>query len=296
MNLFLHSSFQPMLLSEVKEPFDDENYFFEMKFDGMRAVVFASPKSVRIQNRHGKDVTSKFLELQKIKDLVDRATVFDGEIVCFQDGKPNFSMLQKRILGKNEAIPVVFVCFDLLYDGKDLTRVPLEERKKILDKFRDTDYFVKTFFVVGNGKKFFRKIVSNQLEGMVAKKRDSLYFVNTRSLEWIKVKYLKREWFVIGGYGYTVSKSVFSLYLGEYKDGKLIYVGKVFVSRKNELFVLLTRIERKKCSFKENNFSEEVHFVALKWWAEVEFLERGLKGGLRHPVFIRFKKALVNFD
>ena len=295
MNPFMFSSFQPMLLSKAKEPFDDDRYIFEMKFDGMRAVIFATPESVRIQNRYAKDITSKFAELQQIKHLVTKLTVFDGEIVCFQDGKPNFSMLQKRILGKTRNIPVVFVCFDLLYEGRDLTVFPLEKRKKILARFSNTNYFVKTFFVVGKGKKFFQKIVSNRLEGMVAKKRDSLYFGHTRSLDWIKIKYLQREWFIIGGFGCSVSQSVFSLYLGEYKEGNFVYIGKVSVSRKNELYSLLKKIERKKCPFKNHTFSQEVHFVALKLWAEVEFLERGFKGGLRHPVFIRFKKSSSQF-
>lgn len=295
MNLFLRRNFQPMLLSEVKKPFDSDDFIYEMKFDGYRALVFVSPKSIFIQSRNKVDLTSQYPELEKIKKIVDKPTVFDGEIVSFQNGVPSFSSLQKRGRLSNkhkiekESIenPVVFVCFDILYYGKDLTTVPLLKRKKVLNNFSDSNVFMKTFFVEKNGISLFKKIKKRNLEGIVAKRKDSLYEINKRVDYWIKIKNVSRDFFYIGGYSENSGSNVFSLYLGEYVNNELSFVGKVFTSKKNGFYETIKKMQIKKSPFV--NKEDGCFFVKPKLQVLIEYLERSSNGGLRHAVFIKLK-------
>ena len=139
MNIWHNREWGPMLLKEIDKPFDSKDYLYEIKFDGIRAIIFASPKKVLIKTRNNVDVTDIYPELQSIKDIVTHNTIFDGEIVAFQNNLPSFSKLQERSHLKNKnkikklsiEEPICYVCFDILYDNKDLTKLKLVERKKI---------------------------------------------------------------------------------------------------------------------------------------------------------------------
>lgn len=194
-----------MLLSEIPFNFSD-NYLYEIKFDGIRAIIYASPKSITIKTRNNIDVTHLFPELFSIKDLVTKNTIFDGEIVLLENNKPSFSSLQKRLRIKNKDKinaasinnPVTFVVFDILYLNKSLLNKKLIDRKKILDKFNDTEYFVKSK-VFSDGENLFKSVRDLGLEGIVAKEKTSLYYPNIRTKEWIKLKNIKQDYFYIGG-------------------------------------------------------------------------------------------------
>ena len=130
-------------LNEVKEPFDDDDYIYELKLDGIRCVAYIEPKSVTLQNKRFKDLIPIYPELSDICKCVKKKVILDGELVVLTDGKPDFYALQKRsLMGDKFKIllaakknPVQFVAYDILYfDGKDLTDKPLMERKEILSK------------------------------------------------------------------------------------------------------------------------------------------------------------------
>lgn len=292
MSLF-HDNFKPMLLSVKSKPFNDKNYIFEMKFDGMRALIFSSKTCFKIQSRNGRDMTYLFPELKAIQDFISSPVIFDGEIVSFDKGLPSFLKLQERIhlkdyekiFFKSREEPVIFMVFDILYLGKSLLSFSLLERKKILNQFLDTDVFMKVLFIDEFGERLFSKVKSLNLEGIVAKEIHSSYEINTRSRNWIKIKNIKSCDFFVGGFLMKKSESVFSLLLGEMQNGKLFYVGNVSVSLKNEIFLLLHKSPKRRkspfCNFSSNN----VIYVVPKYVCEVEFLERGSDGKLRHPVF-----------
>ena len=236
MNIWKNKKWVPMLLKEIEKPFDSKDYIFELKFDGIRAVLFVSPNKVIVQTRNKQDISNLFPELQNIKELVKENTIFDGEIVAFQNGLPSFSKLQERShlknisKIKNQSIesPIVFVCFDILYKGsKDLTNLSLLERKDILDSYSENDYFIKTKWLNEQGTSYFKEIQKLNLEGIVAKKKDSPYIINTRSNNWLKIKNFKQETFFIGGYTDTNKNASLTLYLGEKRRNKLYFVGKV---------------------------------------------------------------------
>ena len=290
--------FSPMLLSEAFKPFTSESYLYELKYDGIRALLFVSPKSFKIMSRNHQDMTLLFPELKEIQSLVSDKVIFDGEIVSFKEHKPSFLELQKRLHIKNSSRimemanthPVVFVCFDILYEKKSLVKKSLIDRKKILSKYKNTSFFFKAS-IFDDGIKLFQKVKKLGLEGIVAKKKDSFYEINERTYYWIKMKNLQREEFYILGYSYKESTPFVSLYLGEEKEKNFYFVGKVSVSKKKILDILNKMNKRKKSCF-QDFYDSEVIYLSPKYQCNIEFLERSPNGKLRHPVFLN----LVNFD
>lgn len=287
-----------MLLEEQKKPFDSKKHYFEIKYDGIRALIYVSPKEFIIKSRNNNDITKKFPELKEMQKLVTSKTIFDGEIVIFNKNIPDFSAVLKRIhltkereiMIQSEETPVVFICFDILYQQKELITKPLSERKEILNQFPDTETFIKSIYIEEKGISFFKKIKELHLEGMVAKEKDSIYVPNTRSFSWIKIKNLQTEVFYIGGYSEKESTPFFSAYLGEYQNNQFLFVGKVSIPKKEKIYEKIKKEKRKSSSF--SNFKEsDVHYCAPKIACFIEFLSRSKKG-LRHPVYRGIKNNL----
>ena len=288
--------FTPMLLTQIEKPFDDENYLYELKFDGIRATIHVSPSTFIIYNRNGYDITYLYPELKEIKKHIKEKCIFDGEIVSFENDSPSFSKLQKRShtndanrikdFAKNE--PVCFIAFDCIYKNKSLTNLPLIERKKILESFKDNDHFIKTKYILKEGTKLFQKIKKKNLEGIVAKKIDSKYVINTRSNNCIKIKNFKEGEFYIGGYQETKAKV--SLLLGEYLDDNFVFVGKVSITRARDIYKKITKMKPKEKSPFINYEENEVIYILPKLKCEVTYLERTKSNNLRQPVFKRSTK------
>ena len=182
-NIWNDHNWEPMKLKEIDKPFNSNDYIFELKFDGIRAIIFASKDNIKIQSRNRQDLTFLFPELDTIKNLVDKNVIFDGEIVAFENDRYSFSKIQKRlhlkskdkILRASKEDPITFVVFDILYENKDLTNLSLLERKKYLKKYKDTDYFIKTKTIHKDGIKFFESVKKLNLEGIIAKKKNGKY-------------------------------------------------------------------------------------------------------------------------
>lgn len=289
MSAFKDKDIKPMLLHEENKPFDDENYLFEMKFDGIRALIYVSSEEIVIKNRKGFVVNDTFPELLEIKKYIKKECIFDGEIVLMQDDKPSFSKLQERALLKNKKrieyfrnnYPVTFVCFDILYENKDLMNLPLINRKEILSKYDDNDLFVKSRVVDTKGKELFKFIKKNNLEGIVAKLKSSEYIPGIRTKEWIKIKNVHMEDFYICGY--KDGEDVISVLLGEKVGKKYRFVSKVVVGKKRKDYKLI-----KSCSECKNYLGEDYEdyiFIKPKYKCTIEFLERTNSNHLRHPVF-----------
>lgn len=286
-----HTSWGPMLLGKAPKPFDSEEYIFEMKFDGIRAILFVDKNEVKIKSRNNRDLTSLFPELQSISKIVTQKVIFDGEIVAMQENKPSFNKLQNRLhLKSQEKIehlskidPVVFVGFDILYESKDLINLTLLERKKLLNKYPDTKNFIKSMVIDKKGKELFRSIKRFDLEGIVAKKKDSKYEVSKRSDAWLKIKNFKKGKFYIGGYTLQKGKEGISLLLGEYKNKLLYYVGKVSVSSKRSIFNEVMKEEKIKIS-PFNDFKEKgVIYIKPKLNVVVNYIEKTGSNHLREP-------------
>lgn len=284
--MFDDKNIKPMLLAEI--PFDFENkYLYEIKFDGLRALVYVNKKKINIRTRNNVDVTHLFPELDGIRNIVGRAfCIFDGEIVLFDKGKPSFSSLQKRLRIKSvERIkkmsldnPVQFVVFDIIYQNKDLTNKILVERKKILNQYKDTDYFIKSK-VYSDGKNLFASVKKMGLEGIVAKEKTSKYYVNKRSNVWIKLKNYQTDEFYIGGY--VKNSTSYSLLLGEKKNNKLYYVGKIKVSNNKDITKEV--LAKKKTSNPFCNYEGDGIFIEPNIKVTINYLEKTKGNLLRHP-------------
>lgn len=288
--------FLPMLLEEVEEPFDSPNFLFELKFDGIRASMHVGPNTFKIFSRNGKELTNLYPELKSIQKEFKNNMIFDGEIVLFYNGKPSFSKLQERMHTKDKKrieyfslnMPVCFMVFDYLYEnGKSLVDKPLMKRKKILQKFSDTDYFIKVSYIENSGKKLFEKVKEMDFEGIVAKRKDSLYEINTRTENWVKIKNLKKEIFYIGGVIEKKENAIVSLLLGEFQNKDFHFVGKVTMGKKQPMYQKLKKEPIKKISPFCDYEDKECFYIKPHLQCEIWYLERTIENKLRQPVFKR---------
>ena len=242
-----------------------------------------------VRNRYGVDITEMFTEIKVLNKYFKEDVIFDGEIIMFENGNVSFSKLQKRIHLKNKKTidylsktnPVVFVCFDILYNGIDLINLGLDKRKEILEKYEDNDIFIKSKYVKKDGKKLFNIVKKMNMEGIVAKKINSKYQINTRSEDWLKIKNYQKGEFVVLGYINKENSYVISLILGEHLKGKLKYVGKVSLGKKRSLANKIMNMKNIKpiLEIKE----KDIVYIKPEIKCEVQYLERTNNGALRQP-------------
>ena len=288
MDLYNKKDIKPMLLHEINKPFDNKDYLFEIKFDGIRAIIYVNKNDIVIKNKRGFILNEVFPELLEIQKNIKKDCIFDGEIVLMKDGKPSFEKLQERVFLKDKKkielfkknYPVTFVCFDILYENKNLIELPLIKRKEILTKYIDTEYYVKSRTIDTNGKELFKLIKKNNLEGIVAKLKTSKYYPGIRSKEWIKIKNVKDEDFYICGY--KESDNVISVLLGEKIGNKYRFISKVLVGKKRKDYELIKSC--RKCKNYFDNFEDYI-FIKPIYKCTIEYLEKTKNNHLRHPVF-----------
>jgi bifunctional non-homologous end joining protein LigD len=301
----------PMLATSIDKPFDGADWLFEIKWDGYRAVAFIENGKVRLVSRNQNELTHRYPELKDLANFVKaKSAILDGEVVALDDqGRPSFSLMQQRTGFRpggrrgtiNADVPVLYYAFDLLYlDGYDFRKLSLEDRKKKLasiiiagDSLHFSDHYER------QGIALFEMARKKGLEGILAKKRDSIY-QERRSSEWLKIKIRHRLEAVIGGYTEPEgSRAHFgSIVLGLYdKQGRLIHVGQAgsgFNQKSlGEIWSMLKKREAKQKPFYgEVEALRKVAWVKPELVAEIEYAEwtEGASGGsgpkLRAPVFL----------
>ena len=282
--MFHNYYLRPMLLEEVSKPFRDQDYLYEIKFDGIRAFIYVNKNEFKIISRNGNDLTKKYPELREIQSIVGKSNViFDGEVIATRNGIPSFSLLQKRNRVKRVSsdimndIPVYFIVFDILYDNVDLTNLSLDKRKKILGQYPDNSVFIKSR-IYSDGLSLFKMVKKIGLEGIVAKKRKSIYLFGKRTSDWVKVKNIHVDNFIV--HGYLEKTNTYSLLLGEYKNNKLKYVGKVSVNKSHEVMNTLKKM--KKINNQFVNFDEKATYIIPVKTVRIHYLERTKSDMLRH--------------
>ncbi len=211
MKLFEDRNVRPMLLTERHEPSESDGWLNELKLDGIRCVAYLRPGETDLRNKRNLRLLPGFPELADLHTSVTGTCILDGELIIVgPDGKPNFEALQARsmmtdtvrIRLKSAQAPASFVAFDILYrDGESLTRLPLIERKGILrETASDRGRLAISRTIEGNAKALFDRTAEQGLEGIVQKRKDSLYHMGKRSHDWVKVKNLVDEDFLACGY------------------------------------------------------------------------------------------------
>ncbi len=312
MDLF-NVKIKPML-AFPSEPFDSEDHFYEIKYDGTRTIGYIDKKNMKVKllNRRGIWFQDRYPELKNIWKNVDgEKVILDGEIIVMKGGKPDFYLLELREHVDNKLriellsklYPSLYVVFDILYkDGKDLTSLPLTERKSILkETVREEDNLIISETFEKHGIKLFEKVKEMGLEGLMAKKKDSPYLMGKRSKFWLKIKALKTIDAIICGFtkGEGKRKPYFgALLLGVYENGKLRYIGRVGTGNWPEerlkwLKDILEKLKTNRNPFdifeEEPKIVEKTYFVKPKLVAEISFLEWTEDKKLRAPSFKRLR-------
>ena len=285
-----------MLATLVREPFDSEDWLFEIKWDGIRALCAIERNgSMQLVSRRGKDQLLKFPELSSVaRAFQPLPIVVDGEIVSLDSGgKSSFERLQSP--ANRGSARVSFVVFDLLYyDGRDVRGEPLETRKELLERARKpgSPGVLLSKHVVGDGRALFSLAEREGLEGIIAKRRDSIYGTG-RSKDWLKIKAEMRQECVICGYTEPRgSRQAFgSLVLGLYQGDRLEYVGQVGTgftgATLKTLYEKLSRIETRDSPFSPvPRLLGRAHWVTPKYVAEIRFAEWTRGSKLRQPSFL----------
>lgn len=289
MDLFCEKNIAPMLIAQTQEPFNDPDWIYELKLDGCRCIAYLEKDRTILHNKRNMELLPRFPELKDVHTTVTDRCILDGELVVLINGVPEFYELQKRTLMTNPVkislaagrLPASFVAYDCLQiRDKNLLDVPLMERKNILRQLvRENERIAVSRYIEEKGEEFYALTVQKELEGVVAKRKNSLYYQGKRTKDWIKFKRMADKEFVICGYE---PGQMTSLILGEYQNGELSYAGTVTMGVRRET----TRILQKgPCPFTViPQGKEKAVWCKPEFVGSVEYMPNTMDA-LRQPVF-----------
>jgi bifunctional non-homologous end joining protein LigD len=297
----------PMLARLAELPAKGEGWASEVKWDGVRAIAYCRPGRLRLQSRNLNDITGQYPEVRRLSRQIGALdAVLDGELVAFdENGSPSFERLQQRIHQTSESVvrrrmkshPITYVLFDLLYlDGHDLTAEPYSRRRKLLEGLGlEGESWQVPAYSTAPPAELLAASAELGLEGIVVKRLASRYAPGRRTGDWLKVKNVNRQEFVIGGWfpGEGRRRNRLGSLLIGYHDpadgGKLRYAGKVgtgFSERDlDELAERLAPLALDKNPFVGRRGPRGARYVEPRLVAEVEFRELTAEGMVRHGSF-----------
>jgi DNA ligase D-like protein (predicted ligase)/DNA ligase D-like protein (predicted polymerase)/DNA ligase D-like protein (predicted 3'-phosphoesterase) len=291
------TDWQPQLATLTDEVFDNDEWIFETKYDGYRALIQVNKGKANLVSRNNISFNKRYTALVDAFEAINDDVVLDGEIVVEDEkGMSHFQWLQYFQEEPNRGKLKCYV-FDILYfNGFDLTSLELLQRKRILEALLpQSDEIIYSGHIIGKGSKAFQEVEKKGGEGLIAKKITSKYHVNRRSKDWLKIKVSKEQEMVIGGFTDPQgSRSGFgSLLLGYYQDGKLVYSGKCGtgfneVSLK-DMHNRLKELETTTCPFSVKPKEPRVHWIKPELVAQIKYSEWTETNSLRHPVFIALR-------
>src|SRR5947199_6190974 len=299
---------EPMECLSVSKLPEGLEWIWEIKFDGYRALAVKSGTGVALFSRRRKSLNSQFPYIVEALADLPPGTVVDGEVIAIDEsGRPDFNLLQNL---RAEASRIQYYIFDLLcWEDRDLTHVPMVERRALLKsvvvipdkRIRISDYFEAA------PKDLLSAVREQRLEGIIGKRKDSLYQPGKRSGAWIKYRVNRGQEFVIGGY-FSGPHGFDSLILGYYDKDKLMYVARTrngFVpASRRQVFSKLKHLVTAECPFvnlpetRRSRFGEELNAEKMKkavWLrpeavAQIEFLEWTEASRLRHSKFVALRE------
>ncbi|MGZ3848555.1 MAG: DNA ligase D [Flavisolibacter sp.] len=298
------SDLRPMLATLVDEAFDDEAWQFELKLDGYRALAYLQNGKADIRSRNNHSFNKKFAPLhQALGEWMINAVV-DGEIVVLnEDGRPDFSSIQQW--DKKKEGQLVYYVFDLLWlDGWDITREPLAVRQEILKQLVPENGAIRFSDHIDTvGKDFFALARQNNLEGIIAKRKDAPYIPDARSKTWLKIKAEQRHEAILCGFvkKRDTDRLFSSLLLGVYEKGNLRFIGQAgtgfSASLQQELVKKMKPYITRTCPFdKEPDISEPVVWLKPFLVGEVKYTELTKDGIMRHASFQGLREDKAAFE
>ena len=225
-----------MLIGANGAAFDSDDFIFELKLDGIRCLAYLWDDGLELRNKRNKRLNTIYPELGAIYLQANTKCILDGELIVLKDGQPDFFEIQRRSLMSNalkikiaaEKLPVSFVAYDILYAGqKAVNDLPLMERKSLLSAtIAESDSLAITRFIEKEGEAFYNAAAEMGLEGIVAKRKYSKYVFGKRTKDWIKIKALQDDDFIVCGY-FSKGESTVRVIIGAYQMEHIIYQGHV---------------------------------------------------------------------
>jgi bifunctional non-homologous end joining protein LigD len=297
-----------MECSRVSQLPTGDQWLYEIKLDGHRTIVVKANKRVALFSRRRNSLNAKFPDIAKALDHLPDGTVIDGELVALdEDGRPNFSRMQNY---RRYAASIHFFAFDIVcLQNRDLSRLPLSERKKLLESVLDISqpHVRISEFVETSADKLLAAIKKHRLEGIVGKRKDSVYEAGKRSGAWIKYRVDQGQEFVVGGY-MPAQQGFDSIVVGYYKGEQLHYVARIrngFVPQtRAQVFKKLAPLTFDRCPFVNlpethrarwgetftAKMMQECVWVKPKLVVQIAFLEWTGADRLRHSRFVGIRE------
>ena len=295
-DLFENKTMQPMLIRDEIPPFDDKDFIYELKWDGCRCIAYLDKDGTVLKNKRNVRLDPIFPELNEIHRQVKKRCVLDGELIVLIDGKPEFEALQRRTIMSNQIkiklvsdkSPASFVAYDILYYDKGaVMNLPLLKRKELLDaNVNENERIAVSRWIETHGIELFNLTTEQNLEGVVGKRKDSFYYPGKHTKDWVKMKNMLDDDFVVCGYIYKENNLV-SVVLGQYNNEELIYKGHVTFGVRGENFRRIKQLRtltsppftRSIPSTNENAVWVEPTIVCT-----VKFMDYTNNGQMRQPV------------
>ena len=277
---------EPMLATSGSMPASPNQWAFEYKWDGVRALCRWDGTRLSLASRNGNDITARYPELKDLGKALGGPLFLDGEIVALDGkGRPSFPLLQKRMHRQRDvhkaarAVPAYYYVFDVLYTGgRKVMELPYSERRELLEALAlEHPHLRVPPSHAGRGDDMLAAAKKVALEGIMAKRLDSLYEPGLRTPHWQKIKLVRAQEFVIGGWTPRKDSNdrVGSLLLGVFKGGRLRYAGSVGTGFSEETHtLLLSQLRPLKSAgnpFDESPGKGEARFVQPKLVAQVEY-------------------------
>ncbi|MGE5397151.1 MAG: RNA ligase family protein [Chitinophagales bacterium] len=278
----------------AREPFDNPNYVFQVKWDGLRMLLYYNKEGIILQNRRLHIRTAQYPELAALPDLVRKPVVLDGEVISLVEGKPSFHQVMRREAAGEKSselineVPIYYMVFDLLFwDKKSTINQPWQERNGLL---KEILHLEPPFTVVDSfdqGILLFEQVKKLNLEGIVAKDRNSPYIPGKKSSYWLKVKNRRHTECLVGGY---IKKNgrIRSILLGVQGESGLVYTGRAGSGLSELEWVKLSQVLGNLVS-PVSPFVNPPRRANIFWTrplvlAVIEYLEWTSGGEFRHPV------------
>lgn len=291
---------KPMLATRVEEAFDNKDWLYEIKWDGYRALAYMYKGKVELRSRNNLSFTQKFAAVaQALQEEWKGDAIIDGEIVALNDdGLPDFQSLQS-FLKNGRTAKLAFYVFDILwYNGKDLTALPLIERKTILHSLvPENGVIMFSDHIIDEGKQFFKLALKKGLEGVMAKDMQSEYYIDHRSKSWLKIKNTQKLEAIICGFTEPRKsrKHFGAIILGKYNGSKLEYIGHSgsgFTEKTlKKVYQKLQPLVIKKTPFDTvPKTNMPVTWVKPQLVCEVTYTEWTQDRILRHPIFLGLRE------
>lgn len=296
MDIFESKNIKPMLISEMQDAFDSKEYIYELKLDGERCIAYLDSDNTELRNKRNVKMLPKVPELSNIHEQAKVRCILDGELIVIKDGKPDFFEIQRRSLMSNSfriqlaasKFPATFTAFDILYyEDHEVTSLPLMQRKKLLEKaVKENERIAISRYIEEKGVAFYQLAEQNQLEGIVAKKKESKYYLDKRTKDWIKIKNLQDDDFVVCGY-ILKENNVISIVLGKYSGKQLVYKGHVTLGVSTSDFNKIKSIPRTSAHpfIDLPSGNENAIWVSPELVCTVKFMMKTANDSMRQPVF-----------